>query len=106
MSQKFNSISQLFSQSKPWLGVILFTLLSLALLEQSLKKNWQEFEELQSMRIALENQIQSSLSLHEELLLEISSQSDSAWIELTLMKKFGLVPEGKRKVFFVPKGKT
>jgi hypothetical protein len=38
----------------------------------------------------------------EELLLNIQSQSDSTWVELILMKRLGLVPEGKTKVYFDP----
>jgi len=36
----------------------------------------------------------------EDLLLQINSQSDPAWIQLTLMKGLGLVPEGQLKVYF------
>jgi hypothetical protein len=36
----------------------------------------------------------------QDLLLQINSQSDPAWIQLTLMKGLGLVPEGQMKVYF------
>jgi hypothetical protein len=36
----------------------------------------------------------------EDLLLQVNSQSDPAWIQLTLMKGLGLVPEGQKKVYF------
>ena len=36
----------------------------------------------------------------EDLLIQINSQSDPAWIQLTLMKGLGLVPEGQLKVYF------
>lgn len=36
----------------------------------------------------------------EELQLQLQSQSDPAWIELTLMRWLGLVPEGQTKVYF------
>jgi hypothetical protein len=36
----------------------------------------------------------------EELLLHIDSQKDAQWVELTLMKSFGLVPEGSVKIVF------
>ena len=36
----------------------------------------------------------------EDLLLQINSQSDPAWIQLTLMKGLGLVPDGQLKVYF------
>ena len=38
--------------------------------------------------------------LHEDLLLQIGSQSDPQWIELTLKKQLGVVPEGQKKVYF------
>ena len=40
------------------------------------------------------------LQLKDDLLLQINSQSDPAWIQLTLMKGLGLVPEGQLKVYF------
>jgi hypothetical protein len=42
----------------------------------------------------------SLLQQKEDLLLQINSQSDPAWIQLTLMKGLGLVPEGQLKVYF------
>ena len=42
----------------------------------------------------------SLLEKKEDLLLQINSQSDPAWIQLTLMKGLGLVPEGQLKVYF------
>lgn len=42
----------------------------------------------------------SLLQEKEDLLLQINSQSDPAWIRLTLMKGLGLVPEGQLKVYF------
>ncbi|MGE5196222.1 MAG: hypothetical protein ACM3JI_02705 [Anaerolineae bacterium] len=35
-----------------------------------------------------------------ELLLELNSQSDPAWIQMVLMKGLGVVPEGQVKVYF------
>jgi len=43
---------------------------------------------------------QQLLQENEELQLNIHSQSDPAWVELTLMKGLGLVPEGQVKVYF------
>lgn len=43
--------------------------------------------------------------LQQDLLLQINSQSDYAWIELTLMKGLGLVPENQTKVFFANNNK-
>jgi hypothetical protein len=49
---------------------------------------------------ALKMEKSSLLDAQEDLLLQIHSQSDPAWIRLTLMKGLGLVPEGQLKVYF------
>jgi hypothetical protein len=36
----------------------------------------------------------------EELLIQVQSQSDPAWIEMVLKKRLGLVPEGQTKIYF------
>lgn len=40
------------------------------------------------------------LAEQDELRLQINSQSDPLWIEMTLMKGLGLVPEGQKKILF------
>ena len=37
---------------------------------------------------------------NEDLQMQIQSQSDPLWIQMTLMKGLGLVPEGQKKVHF------
>jgi hypothetical protein len=49
---------------------------------------------------ALEVEKAQLLDTREDLLLQIHSQSDPAWVRLTLMKGLGLVPEGQLKVYF------
>src|SRR5689334_22323586 len=51
---------------------------------------------LQQLHIEKQRLVQEN----EDLQLNIHSQSDPAWVELTLMKGLGLVPEGKVKVYF------
>ena len=53
-------------------------------------------ERLQELEIAK----QVALAEKKMLELEIQSQSDPLWIQLTLMKGLGLVPEGQKKVLF------
>lgn len=72
-------------------GIIYFNALGrknqvLAVLDQQLK--------------ALEVQQAMLLGEKEDLMLQIQSQSDPAWIQLILMKELGLVPEGQTKVYF------
>ncbi len=49
---------------------------------------------------ALESKKAVFVEEKEDLLLQINSQSDPSWIQLTLMKGLGLVPEGQLKVYF------
>ncbi len=51
---------------------------------------------------SLQVEKQTLLKQKEDLLLQVNSQSDPAWIQLTLMKGLGLVPEGQLKVYFYP----
>ncbi len=79
--------------------VVLFVLFCAIIYERgirSLNENrrqlLEKLEELQSEKSAL-------LKLQEELQLQINSQNDPEWIELTLMKNLGLVPEGQYKIY-------
>lgn len=36
----------------------------------------------------------------DDLLLQIQSQCDPEWVELVLMRRLGLIPEGQTKVYF------
>ncbi|NGX47585.1 MAG: hypothetical protein K1000chlam3_00964 [Chlamydiae bacterium] len=48
----------------------------------------------------LEKQLVLARDKREDLLLEIGSQSDPAWIEMLLKKHLGMVPFGQTKVYF------
>lgn len=61
------------------------------------KKAFSEFKQRLS-DLELEKQV--ALAEREDLLLQINSQSDPAWIQLMLMKGLGVVPEGQQKVYF------
>lgn len=92
-----------FSKIGDWFWVLAFTLFCIIFLEQTIKLKDTEYSELLSMKITLENQISREVSIQDDLTHEINSQSDPAWVELTLMKELGLAPEGQRKIVFVPK---
>ena len=49
---------------------------------------------------ALEKEKALALARHEELSLQIQSQSDPAWVEMVLKRNLGMVPEGQTKVYF------
>lgn len=58
------------------------------------------YRELRNRLAALENDKALAMGQQEELKLQIKSQLDPAWIEMTLMKGLGMVPEGQVKVYF------
>lgn len=70
--------------------------------EQQLRKRNNQFTLLQKNLVELQKQKFDMLALQEDLLLQINSQSDPEWVELTLMRGLGLVPEGYTKVYFSP----
>src|ERR1700733_1065606 len=60
--------------------------------------------ETSAILTAQKNELQykkiKAIENHDDLLMAINSQTDPDWIELILMKKLGLVPEGQTKIFF------
>lgn len=71
--------------------------------EQGLKKRDLDYDKLHLQLVDLQQQKKEALSLREDLILQVNSQSDPAWVELVLMKGLGLIPEGQTKVFFTNK---
>lgn len=94
-----NLFNQLFIRS--W-WVIAFILVCAILYEQGLKKREVHYQQLKEQLLSLQFEKQKSLKLQQSLQLQINSQSDMDWLELTLMKGLGLVPENEQKVFFYP----
>lgn len=80
--------------------VIFFLLMSFMAYEQSLKNLNQEYLILSGQVKSLHVEKTKALEIQEDFLLQINSQSDQDWVELTLMKGLGLVPEEHVKVFF------
>ena len=60
------------------------------------------FQELQARLKNLQQEKAAVLTEREDLQLQIQSQTDPAYIEMTLMKGLGMVPEGQHKVYFQP----
>lgn len=83
-----------------WWWVALFILVCLLAYEHSAENKNRESATLLVQLKELQSEKEKALLLREELQRQINSQSDPAWIELTLMKVLGLVPEGQTKVFF------
>ena len=80
--------------------ILLFTAGCFFMYSQAIQKKSLVAKSLQEQLEGLNQQKSELLAEREDLLLQINSQSDPAWIQLTLMKGLGLVPEGQTKVFF------
>lgn len=97
-------MTQLLSASKKQLlnswWVFFFALLCFICYEQGIKRQNIQFQALMKQLRELQHEKEAATSLHTELSAQILSQQDLDWIELTLMKELGVVPEGQRKVFF------
>jgi hypothetical protein len=52
-----------------------------------------QLKDLEAQKIAISEE-------HQELVLQIQSESDPAWVEMCLKRNLGLVPEGQVKVYF------
>ncbi|MGZ3633530.1 MAG: hypothetical protein ACXU9U_05020 [Parachlamydiaceae bacterium] len=80
--------------------VFFFALLCFICYEQEVKA-WKAQYKILSLRLGeLQNERKIALRLKTELKEQIQSQNDPEWIELVLMNKLGLVPEGQKKVIF------
>ncbi|MFZ0565199.1 MAG: hypothetical protein WAM28_03345 [Chlamydiales bacterium] len=86
---------------KSWWAVVFFLLCSLAY-DQAIKRRNREENQLRNKFESLQQKKIEGLAQQEELKRQIASQNDESWIELTLMRRLGLVPEGQTKVHFIP----
>lgn len=84
---------------KSW-WVILFFLLTYFAFDQALHRKNLEQENLQNKRASYLLEKKTQADEQARLQLEIDSQKDPAWIEMTLLRCLGLVPEGQTKIFF------
>lgn len=96
--QNIKNKTKSFIHSSRW--VIAFFLLCLILFERGMKNKAAHYERLLEQKIKLERDKEIAISRMHHLQLQINSQSDPKWIELTLKKEMGLVPVGERKVYF------
>jgi len=87
---------------KSW-WVILFFLLCLFAYDHAMEKRREEEEILRKKLASLQKESKVASDERDYLLRQIDSQSDPFWIELTLMKGLGLVPEGQKKILFTKK---
>lgn len=81
-----------------WL--LLFLIFGYLSYTYAIQKKQQSLLDLERRKANLESERQESLVEREDLMLQINSQSDPAWIQMMLMKGLGVVPEGQLKVYF------
>jgi hypothetical protein len=86
-----------------WWWVVLFVFLVSLLYKQGVHAKSAVHQSLIDRKFDLERQKVDAMQQKEELLLKLSSQNDPRWVEMTLMKGLGVVPEGQTKVLFVEK---
>ena len=87
-----------FFRSSWWM--FLFCSLSMSLYYNGYQKKSLACLDLRNKIQKLEQERNLAALSKEDLQLQIDSQSDPAWIELTLKKQLGVVPEGQKKVCF------
>ncbi len=80
--------------------VPLFFLACFLFFEQGQKKRSGEYDLFANRLNELQVEKDILLEKQNQMKRELNSQSDPAWVELTLMKVLGVVPEGQKKVFF------
>lgn len=80
--------------------VILFIAVSAGLYWDGICEKESIYQDLQMRMNTTQEQLRFASLEREELLRQIHSQSDPEWMELVLMKRLGLVPEGQTKVYF------
>ena len=80
--------------------MFLFLALCYLMYSHGMHKKKQSLAALKQRLTELEIEKCLALEEQEDLLLQIKSQSDPAWIQMILMKGLGVVPEGQIKVHF------
>lgn len=80
--------------------VFFFALLCFICYEQGVKVWNGQYKILSARLHDLQNENEAALQLKIELTEQIQSHDDPEWVELILMNKLGLIPEGQKKVIF------
>lgn len=84
---------------KSW-WLLLFWAVCFVWYSQAMQKKSKVCTDLKDKIKELESLKQNVLEEQDDLVLQINSQNDSAWVEMILKKKLGVVPEGQMKVYF------
>lgn len=83
-------------------GGVTLTVLAIGAVVYAVSMNHKNkaLHQMQEKLTLLEQEKAAALALQEELLLQIRSQSDPAWVEMLLKQHLGVVREGQEKVCF------
>jgi hypothetical protein len=84
---------------KNWWMVTFFCLVGLFFWQNSRKTYFVAADLQERLADIMEQQRLVALE-RDDLLLQIQSQKDPKWVELILMRRLGLIPEGQTKVYF------
>ncbi|MDF2577592.1 MAG: hypothetical protein K0S74_1076 [Chlamydiales bacterium] len=84
---------------KSW-WMILFIISAFCLFESSMAEKRIEQTKLSQQLATLQQKLYDVKELQADYQAQIASQNDHEWIELTLLKELGLVPEGYTKIYF------
>lgn len=67
---------------------------------QAIREKARAYDAMEMQLNAFEKERDEALALKGELLLQVQSQSDPAWVEMVLKRNLGMVREGQVKVYF------
>lgn len=85
---------------RSWGIVVFFVFSCFASYLHAHRKKAMVFEQLKVRYEHLHKEREQAVTLRQDLRRQIESQSDPLWIEQTLMRGLGLVPEGQKKIIF------
>ncbi|HNA62013.1 MAG TPA: hypothetical protein PKW79_02935 [Rhabdochlamydiaceae bacterium] len=80
--------------------VIAFVILGSIVYFSAMHHKNNSYKEMLACLYGFEKEKALAVAEHQELILQIDSQSDPAWVEMVLKRNLGLVPEGQVKVYF------
>jgi len=80
--------------------VLAFALFCLIAYEQGVYKARDTEQKLSTKMEWLQEEQTRQLARQQDIKLQINSQSDPEWIELSLMRVLGVVPKEQKKIYF------
>ena len=95
-----DSLLKFVSVNKKSLCTLFIFSISYLVYNQAIERKCTLLRDLQAKKSSLADEKVQLVERRRELLLELASCDDPAWVELSLMRKLGVVPEGQVKVHF------